>query len=78
MYPIIAMIYSKLIFECKFMTKARTRESRISPNQARAEIEFNQDGLPIARDSDGNQYGSNHIELEDFNASENNVSILQL
>ena len=31
-YPIVAMTYSKMIYDCKFMTKPRTRESRISPN----------------------------------------------
>lgn len=42
-YPIIAMFYSKMIYECKFMTKATTRQSRISPNA--------NDNLPIL-DSD--------------------------
>jgi hypothetical protein len=49
------MIYSKMIYECKITTKARNRESRISPNAAaNPGMEFNEDGLPIARDSDGN------------------------
>ena len=52
------MVYSKMIYEYKFTTKARTRESRIAPNAAiNAGMEFNEDGLPIARDSDGNQFG---------------------
>lgn len=53
-YPIAAMVYSKMIYDCKFLTKASTRESRISPNVSRNNgIQFNEDGLPIPRNSDG-------------------------
>tara|TARA_B110000285_G_C15009327_1_gene555577 strand:+ start:237 stop:407 length:171 start_codon:yes stop_codon:yes gene_type:complete len=56
-----------MIYECKFTTKARTRESRIAPNAAiHAGMEFNEDGLPIARDSDGNQFGGSQNDLEEF------------
>jgi hypothetical protein len=63
------MVYSKCIFECKFTTKARTRESRIAPNAAERlnpGLEFNEDGLPIARDSNGNRFGDSQNQLEEF------------
>lgn len=32
-YPLMSFVYSKMIDDCKLVTKARNRESRISPNQ---------------------------------------------
>ena len=59
-YPLLAGMYSKALYETKCMTRARSTDSRISPNLQEPEgfrngVQLGQNGLPVPPAGDLNQ-----------------------